>query len=95
MREVKQLSYLQIVQSTLNTSTRSHNLYLIQSRPILRLDLLCMLVPIRRHPWTNVSQLFKYSDHNQYEILISQDENLSTQNLCEQPFSSLLSRLMC
>ena len=55
MRKVKQHSYLQIVQSTLDTSTYSHNPYLIQSLPTLRLALLCMLAPIRRHPLTSVS----------------------------------------
>ena len=55
MREVKQHKYLQIVQSTLDTSTYSHNPYLIQSRPILQLALLCILAPIRRHPWMSVS----------------------------------------
>ena len=53
-----------------------------------------MLTPTRRHPWTSVSQLFKYNNHNKYEILISEDKNVSTHKLWNQPFSSLSSYLM-
>ena len=50
MREVKKHNYLQIVQSTVDTSTYSHNPYLIQFQPIFWLDLLCILTPNRRQP---------------------------------------------
>lgn len=55
MRKFKQQNQVDIVQSTLDTSIYSHNPYIMQFQPILWLALLCMLSPIRIHPWMSVS----------------------------------------
>ena len=58
------------------------------------MDLLCMLAPTWRRPWISVNWLFKYIYLNNYEIL-SKTKIVSTLKLCDQPFSSLSSCLMC
>lgn len=93
MREVQQDSYLQIVQLTLDTPTYSHNSYLIQCQSNVQMVLLYIVASIRKHTWMIINQL-KYICHNKYEIL-SNENVLSTHKLCNQPFSTLSSRLVC
>ena len=78
-REIKQQSYSQIAQLTLDAPTYALNPYLIQCQSNVQNVLLYMLAHVRKHPCTIVN-LLKYIHHKKYEIL-SKENTLSTRKL--------------
>ena len=63
IREVKQHSYLQTIQLTIDTPTYMHNPYVIQCQSNVRNSFLYMLALVRKHQWM-VINIFKYINHN-------------------------------